>query len=94
MVLNTTRLDKSRVIAARIVDLRAEFEAQLRAIVHVEEQLRKAQSSDAGKRTLEDVVRRELREMLDNNGSVRHVLSELASDLPAASPTSSIVSPE
>jgi hypothetical protein len=84
MVANTVRADKTKVIAARIVDLRAEFEAQLRAIVRVEEQLQKTQTSDGGKRMLEDVVRRELAEMLDNNGSVRAVLNDLAKDLPTA----------
>jgi hypothetical protein len=84
MGTNTTRLHRTRVIGARIVDLRAEFEAQLRAIVRVEEQLQNPANSDGGKRMLENVVRRELAQMVDNNGSVRAILNDLSKDLPPA----------
>ena len=61
------------------MDLRAEFEAQLRAVAHVEEQLRKTDHSKADhRRKLMDVMRRKLTEMTDNNLNIRHVLSELA----------------
>ena len=72
-------LDRTSMIALRIMDLRAEFEAQLRAIAHVEEQLRKTDySKPEHQRKLAEVVRHEVAQMTGNNINIRHVLSELA----------------
>jgi two-component sensor histidine kinase len=71
------------IVALRVVDLRSEFEAQLRAVARLEEELRKAKNANgADGRALVDVIRRELTEMLTNNADIRNVLNELASDVP------------
>jgi hypothetical protein len=70
---------ETKIVALRVVDLRAEFEAQLRAVCRLEEQLRKTKNGhDQNGRDLARIVRHELTEMLDNNGNVRNVLNELA----------------
>ena len=70
------------MVALRVMDLRAEFEAQLRAVGHVEEQLRKTDlSKPEHQRKLIEVVRRELAAMTGNNINIRSVLSELASEI-------------
>lgn len=73
--------DLMTVVAARTIDLRAEFEAQLRAVARLEAQLRRsAAGQDQGARKLEAVLRRELAEMLKNNGDIRDALQQLQSD--------------
>ena len=65
-------------VAPRVVDLRAEFEAQLRAVARLEEQLTKTLAGkDPGHRELLTIVLRELAEMLHNNKNIRDVLVEL-----------------
>ena len=65
----------------RVLDLRAEFEAQLRAVARVEQQLKKTLAgSDPTNRTLAEVLRRELAEMFANNTNIRDVLVALAAD--------------
>jgi hypothetical protein len=77
-----SRADLVRVVAARVVDLRAEFEAQLRAVGRVEEQLRKVDPArDESASRLSDVLQRELREMLTNNRNIRTVLNDLVKDV-------------
>jgi hypothetical protein len=72
-------MNSATIVALRVVDLRAEFEAQLRAVMRLEEQLRKANSGIAdASRNLATAVRRELAEMLTNNANIRNVLNELA----------------
>ena len=75
------RAELIRVVAARVLDLRAEFEAQLRAVVRLEDDLGKAASrkGEDGRR-FEDALRRALAEMLTNNKSIRDVLTELTKD--------------
>ena len=74
-------IDPMTIVASRVVDLRAEFEAQLRAVSRLEEQLRKSRiGKDADRRTLEEVLGRELTEMLTNNRNIRDVLEQLAAD--------------
>jgi hypothetical protein len=75
-------MDRTRVTAARVMDLRSGFEAQLRAVTRLEEQLRKASGGNA--HDLAKAVRRELAEMLANNASIRNVLTELATDIGTA----------
>jgi hypothetical protein len=65
----------------RVLDLRAEFEAQLRSVARVEEQLRRTKTgSDPTNRDLANVLRRELAEMFANNINIRDVLVALAAD--------------
>jgi hypothetical protein len=72
-------MNPATIVALRVVDLRAEFEAQLRAVMRLEEQLRKANGGNAdSNRNLANAVRRELAEMLTNNANIRNVLNELA----------------
>ena len=74
-------VDPMAIVASRVVDLRAEFEAQLRAVSRLEEQLRKTRiGKDADRRTLEEVLGRELTEMLTNNRNIHDVLEQLAAD--------------
>lgn len=75
------RIDKMAIVAARTIDLRAEFEAQLRAVARLEAQLRKSRTAqDEGGRDLEAVLRSELAEMLRNNSNIRDVLEQLEAD--------------
>jgi hypothetical protein len=70
---------QTTIVALRVMDLRSEFEAQLRAVLRLEEQLRKTKAGkDHGGRDLVHAVQRELTEMLTNNANIRNVLSELA----------------
>ena len=70
------------VVAARVVDLRAEFEAQLRAVARVEQLIRKVDiANDERARPLRDMLQRDLKEMLGNNRNIRIVLEELVNDL-------------
>lgn len=75
---------KATIVALRVTDLRSEFEAQLRAISRLEEQL---QRSKEGKNqygpNLATAVRRELKEMLANNANIRTVLNELSAEAEA-----------
>ena len=65
----------------RTVDLRSEFEAQLRAVVRLEEQLRKSrEGQDAGGRNLKLVLNRVLAEMLANNVNIREVLMQIEAE--------------
>lgn len=69
-------------VAPRVVDLRAEFEAQLRAVTHIEEQLAKTLAGkDPTQRDLRTVVTRELAEMLRNNTNIRDVLADFDGDV-------------
>ena len=75
--------DQTKIVALRVMDLRSEFEAQLRAVSRLEDQLRKTRDGvDVDGRALADAIRRELAEMLNNNANIRSVLHELASDAP------------
>ena len=75
------RPEQLTMIAARALDLRAEFEAQLRAVVRLEEQLRRSRTSQDGHGLqLETVLRQELVEMLHNNANIRDVLKQLETD--------------
>jgi hypothetical protein len=66
-------------VTPRILDLRSEFEAQLRAIARLEEQLARSRNgAGAASVELSDVLRRELAEMLHNNQNIRDLLLELA----------------
>lgn len=66
-------------VATHVLDLRSEFEAQLRAIARLEAQLAKSSSrKDPANQELSDVLRRELHEMLNKNKNIRDVLCELA----------------
>ena len=66
-------------VTPRVVDLRSELEAQLRAIARLEEQLaRRYNSAGTANAELSEVLRRELAEMLQNNQNIRDVLFELA----------------
>jgi hypothetical protein len=54
------RADLISVVAARVIDLRAEFEAQLRAVARLEDQLTKRETPNEHKwRRLEEALRRE-----------------------------------
>ena len=70
---------KAAIVALRVTDLRSEFEAQLRAVSRLEEQLRRTKDGkDQDGRNLAATVRRELNEMLANNANIRTVLYELS----------------
>ena len=91
---DSLRIHLVRVVAARVLDLRAEFEAQLRAVARLEDQLQKSGSAtDARWPNLEEVLRRELAEMLRNNSNIRAVLTDLASDVGTPVAGSSDVQP-
>ena len=73
------------IIAARTLDLRAEFEAQLRAVVRIEEQLHKSRAGrDKDDRSLETVLRRELAEMQNNNLNIRDLLNQISAEVPVS----------
>ena len=76
------RMEKTRQlppIVAAVLDLRAEFEAQLRAVVRVEQQLTGSLAGrDPSHQQLADVLRRELTAMLTNNKNIHDVLVELS----------------
>jgi hypothetical protein len=75
------RTEIVKQLAARLDDLRAECEAQLRAIGHVEEELRKVQvGSDERWRSFEKMLQRDLGDMLTNNRDIRMVLEDLNKD--------------
>ena len=77
----TSRNELMAVVIPRVLDLRAEFEAQLRAVARVEEQLRKSQGAkDPPMEDLAKVLRRELAEMFANNTNIRDILIALAGD--------------
>jgi hypothetical protein len=77
-VRTTAPQDLLRVIAARTVDLRAEFEAQLRAVGRVEEQLQRIESpKEDSARRLGEALQREVTQMLLNNRNIRTVLKDL-----------------
>jgi hypothetical protein len=66
-------------VTPRVIDLRSELEAQLRAIARLEEQLARTRpGAGVANVELSDVLRRELAEMLNNNRNIRDVLLELA----------------
>jgi len=68
-------------MAARVTDLRAEFEAQLRAVSRLEQYLQKNHTgADESWGALDDALRRSLGEMRVNNASIRELLQELTSD--------------
>ena len=68
-------------VGPRLIDLRSEFEAQLRAIVRLEGQLAKSLAGrDPADLHLADVLCREVAEMLKNNRDIRDVLIELSAD--------------
>jgi hypothetical protein len=68
-------------LATRTIDLRSEFEAQLRAVVRLEEQLRKSREGrDADGRNLKAVLNRVLAEMLANNANIREVLTQIEAE--------------
>jgi hypothetical protein len=66
-------------VVTHVLDLRSEFEAQLRVVARLEAQLAKGSGRrDTATQELSDVLVRELREMLKNNQNIRDVLCELA----------------
>jgi hypothetical protein len=72
-------------VVTHVLDLRSEFEAQLRAVARLEAHLAKSSGrKDAATQELSDVLVRELREMLKNNQNIRGVLCELATVAGAA----------
>ena len=73
--------DSLTLLATRTIDLRSEFEAQLRAVVRLEEQLRKSREGrDANGRNLKAVLSRVLAEMLANNINIREVLTQIEAE--------------
>jgi hypothetical protein len=67
-------------IAACTIDLCAELEAQLRAVVRLQEQLRQAlNGEDAGGANLDAVLHRSLEEMLASNANISEILEHLGS---------------
>ena len=79
---NRTRADLLRVVAARVLDLRAEFEAQLRAVGRVEEQMRRLNTAtDNRLDRWDEVLQRDLTAMLTNNRNIRTVLDDLIKDV-------------
>jgi len=75
------RAETFRSMVARLVDLRAEFEAQLRAVARIEERLHQnPRLTDANWLALEEVLQRAVTEMVVNNASIRGVLDELVAD--------------
>jgi hypothetical protein len=82
--------DPLTLLATRTIDLRSEFEAQLRAVVRLEEQLRKSREGrDANGRNLKAVLSRVLAEMLANNINIREVLTQIESEAGATTTASS-----
>ena len=79
---NTASRDElMTVVIPRVLDLRAEFEAQLRAVARLEEQLKKSQAAkNPANADLAAVLKRELAEMFANNTNIRDVLVALAAD--------------
>jgi hypothetical protein len=76
------RADVVRDLAARINDLRAECEAQLRAITRVEEELRKVSGGSADRwHQFERMLQRDLTDMLANNRDIRAVLTDLNKEI-------------
>lgn len=74
-------------VATHVLDLRSEFEAQLRAIARIEAQLATTCSRrGTPNQELSHVLRRELVEMLDNNKNIRDVLCQLATVVGVAIP--------
>jgi hypothetical protein len=73
--------DPLALLATRTIDLRSEFEAQLRAVVRLEEQLRKSRDGrDATGRNLKALLSRVLAEMLANNANIREVLRQIEAE--------------
>ena len=82
--------DSLTLLATRTIDLRSEFEAQLRAVVRLEEQLRKSREGrDANGRNLKAVLSRVLAEILANNINIREVLTQIESEAGATTTASS-----
>ena len=80
--------DLLTVVATRAIDLRAEFEAQLRAVSRLEQELTKAiAAKDPENSDLAVTVRRELLDILRNNKNVHTVVLELAADVGVPIPT-------
>jgi len=74
-----SRHDLPLILTPRLVDLRSEFEAQLRAVERLDEQLRRRGSgTPAAARDFARALLRELNEMLMNNANIRGVLLDLA----------------
>jgi hypothetical protein len=74
-------IDPLTLLATRTIDLRSEFEAQLRAVVRLEEQLRKSRDGrGASGRNLEALLSRVLAEMLANNANIREVLRQIEAE--------------
>ena len=73
--------DPLTLLATRTIDLRSEFEAQLRAVVRLEEQLRKNRDGrDASGQNLKALLSRVLAEMLANNANIREVLTQIEAE--------------
>jgi hypothetical protein len=78
------RPDMLKAMAARVTDLRAEFEAQLRAVSRIEQHLQKNHTvTDESWGALDDALRRSLGEMRVNNANIRDVLEELTREVRA-----------
>lgn len=70
------------MVGARVLDLRAEFEAQLRAVGRVEDQLRRLNIvKDDRSHRLAEALQHDLTEMLTNNQNIRAVLDDLIKDV-------------
>jgi hypothetical protein len=61
-------MNPTTMIALRVMDLRGEFEAQLRAVTRLEVQLRN--TTNPATEDLAEALRRELAEMLANNSKL------------------------
>jgi hypothetical protein len=73
--------ERVRTLAARVVDLRSEFEAQLRALARVEGLLEKPRArDDQWARAMMEALRQELTGMCTSNKNIRGVLEELTKD--------------
>jgi hypothetical protein len=75
-----SRVDRMRAIATRALDLRAEFEAQLRAVQRLENALRRAHGRDDARTRLDETLEQALTEMLENNRNIRTVLDDISQD--------------
>ena len=68
------------IAALRVIDLRSELEAQLRAVSRLEALLQKSDTRRLTAGELATTIDRELAQMLQNNASIRIVLIDLVSE--------------
>ena len=71
----------TRITTLRVIDLRSELEAQLRAVLRLEELLReRSAKKNLGGLALRKAIGREVTDMLENNASIRTILTDLANE--------------